>query len=146
MLKLVALVALFAGFCWFGTQVPLGAHTLFGHLHAIAGTKESQELFDGTRESAKPLVDNVRRRIAGAADPRSGEGTGEHEHEAHAARHPDAGAGTNTAEERSTPPHPESRPASHPEPHPQTREGLTPADRQHLRRLLSSAEGASARP
>ena len=69
MLKLVAAVALFAGFCWFGTQVQLGSHTLFGHLHAIAGTPESQELFDGTKESARPLVDNVRRRIAGAPDP-----------------------------------------------------------------------------
>ena len=69
MLKLAAAVALFAGFCWFGTQIPLGSHTLFGHLHAIAGTKESQDLFDGTKESAKPLVDDVRRRIAGAPDP-----------------------------------------------------------------------------
>jgi hypothetical protein len=65
MLKLVAFLALFAGVCWFGTTVPLGAHTLFGHLHAISETKESQELFDATRQSAKPLVDNVRRRIAG---------------------------------------------------------------------------------
>ena len=65
MLKLVALVALFAGFCWVGTHLQLGSHTLFGHLRAIAQTKESQDLFDGTRESAGPLVDDVRRRIAG---------------------------------------------------------------------------------
>jgi len=69
MLKLVALVALFAGFCWVGTHLQLGSHTLFGHLRAIAQTKESQDLFDGTRESAGPLVDDVRRRIAGVPAP-----------------------------------------------------------------------------
>jgi hypothetical protein len=69
MLKLVALVALFAGFCWVGTHLQLGPHTLFGHLRAIAQTKESQELFDGTRASAQPLVDDVRRRIAGVPAP-----------------------------------------------------------------------------
>ena len=69
MLKLVALVALFAGFCWVGTHLQLGQHTLFGHLRAIAQTKESQELFDGTRASAQPLVDDVRRRIAGVPAP-----------------------------------------------------------------------------
>lgn len=137
MLKLVALVALFAGFCWFGTQVPLGSHTLFGHLHAIAGTKESQDLFDGTRESATPLVNDVRRRIAGAAEPKTGTTTettpaskseaksvatsdGEEAERATAAgRHPDAG-----------PP----------------QERLTASERRRLRRLISSAEGISARP
>src|SRR3954454_22114523 len=69
MLKLVALVALFACFCWVGTHLQLGSHTLFGHLRAIAQTKESQDLFDGTRESAGPLVDDVRRRIAGGPAP-----------------------------------------------------------------------------
>ena len=69
MLKLLAFVVLFAGVCWFGTQVPLGSHTLFGHLHAISETKESQDLFDGTKQSAGPLVDHVRRRIAGVPAP-----------------------------------------------------------------------------
>ncbi len=155
MLKLVAMVALFAGFCWFGTQVTLGSHTLFGHLHAIAGTTEAHDLFDGTRESAKPLVDDVRRRIAGAADPTPGPG----QHDVHAAGgHPDAGAGVRAAEAHPTAPRPESNSASnsgsHPAPHPQAHqpheqphdEDLTPADRHRLRRLISSAEGASARP
>jgi hypothetical protein len=68
MLKLLGFVALFGCLCWFGTTVPLGSHTLFGHLHAISETKESQDLFDGTKLSAKPLVDNVRRRIAGVPE------------------------------------------------------------------------------
>src|SRR3954453_22714111 len=118
MLKLVAFVALFGGFCWFGPTVPLGAHTLFGHLRAISGTKESQELLDATRESAKPLVDNVRRRIAGLPDPPPAPA-----HPGPAvtpvAAGPDAGA---------------------PE------ENVTAADRRRLRKLLTAADRAAARP
>jgi len=58
---MVALVA----FAWFGITVKLGPRTLFQHLRAIGQTKESQDLVDGTRHAAEPLVDGVRRRIAG---------------------------------------------------------------------------------
>jgi hypothetical protein len=119
MLKLVAFVALFAGLCWFGTMVPLGSHTLFGHLHAISETKESQDLFDGTRQSARPLVDNVRRRIAGVPDP-AGASPSETEQPAHAVAKSPVDAG---------PP----------------QETVTASERRRLRRLISSAEGASAR-
>jgi hypothetical protein len=62
LLKLGAsLIALFA-FAWFGMTYKLGAHTLFEHLHAIGQTRESQELVDGTRQIAGPLVDDVRHR------------------------------------------------------------------------------------
>ena len=138
MLKLVALVVLFAGFCWFGTQVTLGSHTLFGHLHAIAGTKESQDLFDGTRESTRPLVDDVRRRIAGAADPRS------------AASHPDAGATVARTTEGHKSSHDKNPQADKQACKDKVKENgqddITPSDRRRLRRLISSAEGASARP
>jgi hypothetical protein len=116
MLKLIAFVALFAGVCWFGTMVPLGSHTLFGHLHAIAETKESQDLFDGTKQSAKPLVDNMRRRIAGVPDPASA-AKPEGEESSHTIAKGAADAG---------PP----------------QESLTPSERRRLRRLISSAEGA----
>jgi hypothetical protein len=88
MLKLVASVALFAGFCWFGTTVQLGSRTLFAHLRAIGQTKESQELFDGARLSAKPLVDNVRHKIAGVAEPKDAPAG----RTPAASGHPDAGA------------------------------------------------------
>lgn len=52
---------------WFGANVPLGSRTLFEHLQAIGRTRETQDFLDGTRESAKPLVDNVRRRLGAAA-------------------------------------------------------------------------------
>jgi len=72
----VALVA-FVAFAWFGATVKLGSQTLFEHLRAIGQTKESQELVDGTKQAAGPLVDDVRRRIgskseAAAATPDSG--------------------------------------------------------------------------
>jgi len=50
-------------FAWFCLTVKLGSQTLFQHLHAIGESKESQELMDGTKQAAGPLVDDVRRRI-----------------------------------------------------------------------------------
>ncbi len=52
-------------FAWFGLTVKLGPQTLFQHLRAIGQSKESQELVDGTKQAAGPLVDDVRRRIGG---------------------------------------------------------------------------------
>jgi len=159
MLKLVALVALFAGFCWVGTHLQLGSHTLFGHLRAIAQTKESQDLFDGTRESAGPLVNDVRRRIAGVpaaaktpapaveeADDPPGNNKGEVAKGDDAKldkTKPDSTKPDSTKPEltrdqlaRAGRHRPEGGPAQ---------ETLTPSERRHLRRLISSAEGASAR-
>jgi hypothetical protein len=69
LLKLgVGLVAL-AAIAWFGITVKLGSQTLFQHLRAIGQTKESQELVDGTKQAAGPLVDDVRRRISGKPEP-----------------------------------------------------------------------------
>jgi hypothetical protein len=59
----------FAAFAWFGVTVKLGDQTLFQHLRAIGQTKESQQLMEGTRQAAGPLVDDVRRRFhEGTAD------------------------------------------------------------------------------
>jgi hypothetical protein len=64
---LVGLVGL-ALFVWFGANVRLGSRTLFQHLQAIGRTHETQDLLEGTRQSAKPLIDGVRKRLAGGAD------------------------------------------------------------------------------
>src|SRR5947199_232635 len=61
--KLCLAMGAFLVFAWFGMTVKLGPRTLFQHLRAIGQTKESQDLVDGTREAAEPLVDDVRRRI-----------------------------------------------------------------------------------
>jgi hypothetical protein len=63
LLKLCMSLAAFVAFAWFGATVKLGDHTLFEHLHAIGQTKESQDLVDGTKKVAEPLVDDVKRRI-----------------------------------------------------------------------------------
>ena len=68
----ITLVGL-AAFAWFGVTVKLGSMTLFQHLRAIGQTKESQELVDGTRQAAGPLVDDVRRKFQdGTKDGKNG--------------------------------------------------------------------------
>src|SRR5438552_18976256 len=69
LLKLCVGLAAFVAFAWFGVTVKLGPRTLFEHLHAIGQTKESHDLVDGTKQAAEPLLDGVRRRIAGKAAP-----------------------------------------------------------------------------
>ena len=56
----IGLVGL-AAFCWLGLTVPLGDHTLFGHLSAIGQSKESQELVKGTKDK----VGDLKKRFAG---------------------------------------------------------------------------------
>jgi len=63
-------------FAWFGLTVKLGSQTLFQHLRAIGQSKESHDLMDGTREAAGPLVDDVRRHIAGHEGAQSGSKAG----------------------------------------------------------------------
>jgi hypothetical protein len=131
MLKLIAFVALFAGVCWFGTTVPLGAHTLFGHLHAIAGTRESQELLDGTRQSARPLVDDMRRRIAGVPAPSDAP-----EREKGRAARPEPETETGESARAMAKAPVDAGPP---------RETVTASERRRLRKLISSAESAPAR-
>ena len=165
MLRLVALVALFAGFCWVGTHLQLGEHTLFGHLRAIAQTKESQELFDGTRASAQPLVDDVRRRIAGVPAPAKEPAAPVEETD----DAPEQKTGRNKGEvakadeakpERSKEAKPDKSDDAKPsdaaksgksdvakveKPSGSAQDTLTPSERRRLRRLISAAEGATAR-
>lgn len=69
LLKLGVALMGFVAFAWFGATVKLGPRTLFEHLHAIGQTKESQDLVDGTKRAAGPLVDDVRRHIASKPEP-----------------------------------------------------------------------------
>jgi hypothetical protein len=63
---MIGLVGLGA-FCWLGATVPLGDHTLFGHISAIGQSKESQDLVKGTKEK----VGDLKKRIAGAEPPKA---------------------------------------------------------------------------
>jgi hypothetical protein len=49
-------VCCLAVFVWFGVTVQLGDHTLFGHLRAIGGSKESQELWKGAKAKATDAI------------------------------------------------------------------------------------------
>jgi hypothetical protein len=116
LLKLCLGLAAFVAFAYFGATVPLGSRTLFGHMRAIAETKESQELVDGTKHAAEPLVDGVRRRIAGK--PAAPEPVAEKAAPKGTTAPPDAGA---------------------PE------EQVSSSDKRQLRRLLGRAERPGAR-
>jgi hypothetical protein len=56
-------LVLVAVFVWFGATVPLGKHTLFGHVSRIWNSDETQDLVEGTKESAGPAVDKVKRGV-----------------------------------------------------------------------------------
>jgi hypothetical protein len=47
--------------------VRLGSRTLFQHLQAIGSTRATQELLDGTRQSAQPIVDGVKKRLSASS-------------------------------------------------------------------------------
>ncbi|HSZ81216.1 MAG TPA: hypothetical protein VLA14_02985 [Polyangia bacterium] len=115
LLKLCVSLAAFLVVAWFGATVKLGSRTLFEHLHAIGQTKESQELVDGTKQAAEPLVDDVKRRIG------HGE-KGELADKAHEAQlpalSPDAGA---------------------------AQDDFSPTEKRQLRRLLGVAERHASR-
>jgi hypothetical protein len=53
-------LVMFAAFIWFAVTVPLGNHTLWGHLHAIFATQEAKDLADGTKEEAEKVVHKVK--------------------------------------------------------------------------------------
>jgi hypothetical protein len=57
----------FAAIVWFGVTVELGDRTLFGHLRAIGGTQEAQQLWDGTKGKVTDFVGIEAARRAEAA-------------------------------------------------------------------------------
>jgi hypothetical protein len=111
LLKLCMSLAAFVAFAWFGATVKLGSRTLFEHLHAIGQTRESQELVDGTKKVAEPIVDDVKRHI-GHGD--KGDKSEKSEKQAQLpATSPDAGA---------------------------AQDDFSPSEKRRLRRLLGAAE------
>lgn len=63
LIKWAFLGAMVVGFIWFGRTVPLGKHTLFGHVERIWQSDETRDLVDGTREAARPAVEKVTRSV-----------------------------------------------------------------------------------
>jgi hypothetical protein len=56
LVRFLTSLALFAAFIWFAISVPLGKRTLVGHLRAIAGSEEAQDLAHGTKQEAEKVV------------------------------------------------------------------------------------------
>ena len=60
LIRFLLSLAMLAAFVWFAVSVPLGKHTLWGHLKAIFSTREAKDLADGTKEEAQKVADKVR--------------------------------------------------------------------------------------
>lgn len=56
LIRLLVTLAVLGGVAYVGVTVPLGGKTLWGHLKAIAGSKESKELVEGVRQKAKEVI------------------------------------------------------------------------------------------
>jgi len=48
---------------WFAVTVPIGKHTLWGHLRRIASTPEAKDLASGAKQVAKEAVDRAQREV-----------------------------------------------------------------------------------
>jgi hypothetical protein len=68
-------LVMFGAFVWFGTMVQLGNRSLFGHIVAIAHTKEAHELAEGTKLEAEKVAEKVKHDLAsdGGAAPQKAE-------------------------------------------------------------------------
>jgi hypothetical protein len=54
---------------WFVVSVPIGKHTLWGHLVRIAGTPEARDLKDGAKAAAKDAAQRVASEVKSVAPP-----------------------------------------------------------------------------
>ena len=63
MIRFLLYLAIAIGLVYFATTVPLGKHTLVGHVRAIWHTDEVQELKQGVKDKAGPAVDRLERGV-----------------------------------------------------------------------------------
>ena len=64
LVRLLISLAMLGAFIWFGMNVKLGSKTLFEHIAAIGKSKETQDLVEGTKEAAKPIVHKVEEHLS----------------------------------------------------------------------------------
>jgi hypothetical protein len=62
-LKLLLWLGILGAVAFVGATVPLGKHTLFGHVRAIWATPEAREMRDGIKHETAPVVDKVKRGV-----------------------------------------------------------------------------------
>ena len=142
LIKLLISLAALAGFIWFGANVQLGNRTLFGHLQAIGQTREAHELVEGTKDSARPLVEEAGRRLA-----RRGDSTGVAKEEDSSATAAPAGKGRpdEKAGEASSAGKVAADKAPAHDSRPPTDE-VTDGDKQALRKVIGSSTAARKPP
>jgi hypothetical protein len=59
MLRFIVYLAIAICIVYFATTVPLGKHTLVGHVRAIWHTEQVQDFKEGVKEKAGPAVDRL---------------------------------------------------------------------------------------
>jgi hypothetical protein len=67
-LRFLVSLSLLVGFIWFGMTVPLGQHTLFGHVSRIWKSDETQDLVKGTKEAARPAAQKIKKAVDAMRD------------------------------------------------------------------------------
>lgn len=53
----------FAAFLYFAVTVPIGRHTLWGHIIRIAGTPEAKELGSDVKGAARDAADRAKKEL-----------------------------------------------------------------------------------
>jgi hypothetical protein len=61
MIRVLLYLAIAIVVVYLATTVPLGKHTLWGHIRAIWHTEQVQDLKDGVKEKTGPAVDKLER-------------------------------------------------------------------------------------
>jgi len=56
LIRLLITLAILGGLVFLGVTVPLGGKTLWEHIKAIAGSKESKELVEGVKQKAEQIA------------------------------------------------------------------------------------------
>jgi hypothetical protein len=70
-LRSLVLLAFVAGFAMFGMTVPIGKHTLFGHLNRVWNTAEAQEMVKSIREESGPAIERIKRGLSAGLEEAS---------------------------------------------------------------------------
>jgi hypothetical protein len=76
MLRFIVYLAIAIAIVYFATTVPLGKHTLVGHVRAIWHTEQVQDLKDGVKEKAAPAVDRLGKGMKAGYHAATNEGSG----------------------------------------------------------------------
>jgi hypothetical protein len=74
-LRFLFMSALVVGLVVCGATVKLGSRTFFGHVRAIWQTDEAQDMRQGIKEKAGPVVDKVKRGVKAGWDEATRDGS-----------------------------------------------------------------------